>query len=222
MRVLVVNPVGTEKWDRVDEELFSRYASSETEIKVISLGKGPKSLERRIDEVEAMPLVIKKVMETHGDFDAVIVNCFLDPGVEALRSLLNKPVLGPCESSIALASLLGKKISVITVGGGEAMIEEKIVQKGYGDLLVSVKSIDIGVLDIDTDLSSTVIKLVKKGEEALKEGAEVVVLGCTGLAGLAASVEEKLGIPVVDPAAATLKMAEALVKLRLVHSRRRY
>lgn len=222
MKVLVVNPVGTEKWDKADERFFSQYASSETEVRVMSLGEGPKSLERRIDEVEATPLVIRRVMEAHKSFDAVIINCFLDPGVEALRSLIRKPVLGPCESSMALASLLGKKVSVVTVGGGETMIEEKVVQKGYGDFLVSVKSIDVGVLDIDTDLSSTIAKLVRKGEEAVEEGAEVIVLGCTGLAGLASPVEEKLGVPVVDPAAATLKMAEALVKLKLVHSRRRY
>jgi len=222
MRILVVNPVGTDKWDKVDKELFSRYAHPGTEVDVVSLGRGPKSIETRLDEAEAIPLVVSKVLDMHEGYDAVIVNCFLDPGVEVLRSLLDKPIVGPCESSMALASILGKRVSIVTVGGGERIIEKKLIQKGDGEVLLNVKSIDIGVLDIDADLSLTVNKLVEKGKEALSEGAEVIVLGCTGLAGLAEKVEEKLKIPVIDPAAAALKTAETLVKLKLTHSKVRY
>ncbi len=144
------------------------------------------------------------------------MNCFLDPAVDLLKGILKKPVVGSCEASLALAGLLSRKIAIVTVGNNALwMIEERVRALGYGEYLVSLKGIDLTVLQLDEDLEKTKAAVIEKAREVVSEGAEVVVLGCTGLSGLAKDVQEIVGKPVVDPSGAALKTAEAMIKLRM-------
>ncbi|MCD6428934.1 MAG: aspartate/glutamate racemase family protein [Desulfurococcales archaeon] len=214
MKILVINPVGHPKWDEQDRKLFLSFASPGTDVDVVSLPKGPPSVESPKAHAEVIPLVVERALELHRGYDAIIVNCFLDPAVDLLKGMLKKPVVGPCEASLALASMLSKKIAVVTVGNEALwMIEERVRALGYGDYLVSLKGIELTVLQLDESPEETRSAVVKKAAEAVREGAEVVVLGCTGLSGLAKSVQEAVNRPVIDPSGAALKIAEAMVKL---------
>ncbi len=216
MRILVVNPVGHPKWDEQDKRIYQGFASPKTIVDVVSLPTGPASVETPEAHAEVTWLVVKRVLEYKDKYDGFIVNCFLDPGVALLKGIIEKPVVGPCEASMVLVSTLTKKIGIVTVGGEALwMIEDHVREIGYGDKLVALEGVELGVLDIDKDIDYTVKKLVEKSKKALENGAEIIVLGCTGLAGLAKRVEEEIGVPVIDPAGAALKVAEALVSLKL-------
>ena len=214
MKILVVNPVGHPKWDEQDRELFLSSASPETDVDVVSLPRGPPSVESPEAHAEVIPLVVERALELHRGYDAVIVNCFLDPAVDLLKGILKIPVVGPCEASLALASMLSRKIAIVTVGNEALwMIEERVRALGYSSYLVSLKGIELTVLQLDENPEKTKSAVVKKAKEAVNEGAEVIVLGCTGLSGLAKTVQEVINRPVIDPSGAALKMAEAMVKL---------
>lgn len=222
MKILVVNPVGHPKWDEQDRKIYESFASPNTKIDVVSLPHGPPSIETPEAHAEVIPLVIKRVVENHDEYDGFIVNCFLDPGVDLLKGIVKKPVVGPCEASMALASMITDKIGIVTVGGEALwMIEERVKSLGYADRLVALEGIELGVLDLDKDINITVEKLVNKSRVVIDKGAEVIVLGCTGLAGLAKRVEEKVGAPVIDPAGAALKVLEGLITLKLHNPRAR-
>jgi allantoin racemase len=220
MKVLVINPVGHSTWDEQDREIYRGFASPKTEVEVVSLPHGPASVETPEAHAEVIPLVIDLAKKSHSGYDAVIVNCCLDPGVSLLKGIIKKPVIGPCESSLAIASVLGRKPSVITVGkSGVWMIEDRVKELGYGGKVVSVRGISVGVLDIDKDREKVRELLVSEVEKAVKEdSADIAVLGCTGLAGLAKGVQDATGVPVVDPAGAAIKMAEASVRLGLYNA----
>ena len=218
MKVLVINPVGHDTWNKQDERIYRSYASSETEVKVVSLPKGPATVERPEDHAEVIPLVIDVAKRMHKDFDAIIVNCFLDPGVKLLRGIIEKPVIGPCEASLHIASTIGNKLSVVTVGkyGTTWMIEDRIRELGFDDKVVSIRGIPLGVMDINKERTTVINYLIEESKKAVSEdGADVIILGCTGLAGMARGVQDKVKVPVVDPSGAAIKMAEALVKLGL-------
>ena len=214
MKILVINPVGHPKWDEQDRKLFLSFASPGTSVDVVSLPKGPPSVESPKAHAEVIPLVVERALELHRGYDAIIVNCFLDPAVDLLKGILKKPVVGPCEASLALASLLSRKIAIVTVGNEALwMIEERVRALGYGDCLISLKGIELTVLQLDENPEETKSAVIRKAREAISDGAEVVVLGCTGLSGLAKSVQEAISRPVIDPSGAALKVAEAMVKL---------
>ena len=216
MKILVVNPVGHPKWDEQDRRLYNLFASPGTEVDVVSLPRGPPSVESPRSHAEVIPLVVERVLKLHKGYDAVIVNCFLDPAVELLRGIIKKPVVGPCESSLAIASILSKRIAIVTVGGDALwMIEDRVSQLGYSDYIVTIKGIELTVLQLEEDPERTKAMLISKARESIDGGAEVIVLGCTGLAGLAETVRDAVNRPVIDPAGAALKVAEAMVRLGL-------
>ncbi len=218
MRVLVVNPVGHDRWDYSDKKIYESYASEGTEVDVVSLPRGPASVETAEAYAEVEPLIIEVVKGIHAKYDAVIVNCFLDPGVAKLRKILsNKVVVGPCEASLSLARNLSDKIAIITVGGDVrtlSMIKERIKSLGFENVVVSVRGIPLRVLELDKDREVTLRLLVDEAAKAVSEGADVIVLGCTGLAGMARGVSDAVGVPVVDPAWSALKIAELLASVR--------
>ena len=222
MRVLVVNPVGHDRWDYSDKKIYESYASEGTEVDVVSLPRGPESVETAEAYAEVEPLIIELVKGIHAGYDAVIVNCFLDPGVAKLRKILNnKVVVGPCEASLSLARNLSDKVAVVTVGGDVetlGLIKERIKSLGFENVVVGVKGISLRVIELDRDREVTLRHLVNEAAKAISEGADVIVLGCTGLAGMAREVSDAVGVPVIDPAWSALKIAELLVLVGGVRS----
>ncbi|MCD6477727.1 MAG: hydantoin racemase, partial [Candidatus Aenigmarchaeota archaeon] len=97
MKILVINPVGTSRWDESDKKIYQRFTFPETEIDVVSLDEGPISIETRKAEADVIPRIVEVALKNHEKYDALIVNCCADPGVDVIRSLIDKPVIGPCE-----------------------------------------------------------------------------------------------------------------------------
>ena len=90
-------------------------------------------------------------------------------------------------------------------------------------MLASVRSVEIPVSNMRDDMDFTLKKLAEAGRAAIDEdGAECLVLGCLGMAGLGSRLQEMLNIPVVDPAFAAVALAEMLCVLGLSHSKDRY
>ncbi|AEC51394.1 putative protein hydantoin racemase [Pyrococcus sp. NA2] len=223
MRILVINPIGTSRWNESDKRIYESFSSPNTEIKVVNLEEGPISIETRKAKAEVVPQIVEIALRYGKDYDAIIVNCCADPGVDVIRSILDKPVIGPCEASLALATVLGKKIGIVTVSKTSIPIFEEHIRKlNFEKLVVSIRAIDISVPEIEEDVNRTINLLLKECKEAEKEGAEVILLGCTGLAGLARELQKHIEIPIIDPVGAAIKIAENLVTLKLTHSKKRY
>lgn len=225
MKVNVILPVlKNEYFERITDEEFKATAQPDTEITVVSLDKGPASIESMYDDSIASPLVLEKVKEAEeSGFDAVIIDCFADPALHAARELVNIPVIGPCQSSLAFASIVGENISIITVLRSVVPILERLARVyGFTGNLVSVRSIEIPVLKLN---NKKIVKsaLLKECKEAIKfDGADTIILGCTGMIGMAGDLQKELKIPVIDAATASLKMAESLYDLKISHSKEAY
>ena len=221
MRILVISPVVSQALLRGDEEYFQGLADLETDVEVASVKKGPTSIETFHDAVYAGPEILRLVREKHDTVDAIVVNCFADPAVDAAREITGKIVLGPAETAMSVALHLGATFSVISIlPNTTPWVRWQARKLGVESRLASAIGIDIPVLEIDDAAGVTANEIVKAAELAIKrDGAEVIVLGCTGMVSVAQAVRERLPIPVVEPGATALKMAELLVKLGLRHHR---
>jgi len=225
--IYIINPLTDEEFKEMTLREVEPAASPETQLLVVSIDKGPASIECRYDEVLASPYVVKKVREVADKADAIIINCFGDVGVDAAREVTDVPIIGPGSSSMALAQLLGHNFSVVTVLSRLAPLIEKIAAELGTTKLTSVRAVDIPVLELE-DRPKTVAKLTKESVRAIEDdGAHVIVLGCTGMAGLADQLKHELAdqgynIPVVDPLVFALKLAEILVDMKISQSRLTY
>jgi allantoin racemase len=214
-KILIVNPVGTNRWDEEDLKIYKSFADPDIEVFVKSLPKGPETVETLDAYIEAEKETIKFVLENYRYYNGVIVNCFLDPGVEILRRRIGKEIIiiGPAEASLSYARFYGN-IGILTVGAYEESIElikTRIRSLGFDKKVMSIRGIPMGVIDLDKDRDKTLDLMIREAKKMYLENIDVIVLGCTGLAGLAKSLEEKIGIPVIDPAWATIKMMKTIL-----------
>ena len=219
--------VSKEEQERKRKERMERRKKlfgvcQETAIDSVGIERGPSSIECRYDEILAMPEIVKRIKEAEDEgVDACVVNCFGDPGVRAAREVVSIPVLGPCESSLLVATSLCDRFSVVTVlksvGG---LIEENARISGLSGKLSSVRAVDIPVLELHENNEKTAVALFEEGKKALEEDdAEIIILGCTGMTGMAERLSKELGVQVIDPLPTAVKLAETLVSLGLSHSK---
>ncbi len=227
--IYIINPLTDKEFEEMTFREVEPAASAETQLRVVSIDKGPASIECRYDEVIAAPYVVKKVREVADKADAIIINCFGDVAVDAAREVTDVPIIGPGTSSMALAQLLGHNFSVVTVLSRLAPLIDTIAAELGTTKLASVRAVipDIPVLELK-DRAKTVEKLTKESVKAIEEdGAHVIVLGCTGMAGLADQLKHELAdqgykVPVLDPLIVALKLAEILVDMKTSQSRLTY
>jgi allantoin racemase len=148
-------------------------------------------------------------------YDAVSIDCAADPALRAAREIVHIPVTSGGLASYLVALNLGDRFSVVTVLGHTArIIEHNLRAYGLMSRVSSVIASDIPVLCL-TDSGLVEDRLFQCARR-------VIVLGCTGMSALASSLQQRLSVPVVDPAAAAIKISELLVLMGLSHSRRCY
>jgi allantoin racemase len=223
--VLVIDPVVTDAWEREEEyqHYLDRVKGPETTVRTVSIARGPGSIETFFDIAFAVPEILQVIEDQGGGYDAVMVNCFADPGVCAIREIAGVPVVGAAEASVSLALLLGQRFAVLSPGSSAAAAGRTEMQAramGVERRLAAAAGIDIPVLRLNDDPHATARLLIEAAQELVEcRGADVIVLGCTGMAIVTDEVRAALPVPLIEPMAAAFKMAETLAELGLHHAR---
>lgn len=193
-------------------------------VKVVDTNEGPESIESSIEGDLSVKGVLKKLIEEKGNYDAVIIGCGDDPGLFSVRELLDFPVIGPMETSIAYSSMLGDKFGYITISK-ESMPETRMLFRKYGveNMCASIRSMDVTVDEmINKKISEKEFLevFVREVNSAVKCGASTILLGCMSMAYML--VEEKvkdiIDIPIINPAKVSVCTAEVMISLGLKHS----
>lgn len=157
-------------------------------------------------------------------YAGVLIDTVSDSGLRPLRSRLNIPVVGPGEASFAMAMMLGKKFTVLTMWPEWFPLYEKtLTEYGWWDRVASLRSIDTrpDVTELLEGKEEVIFgKLQAEAEAAIEEdGADVIVLGSTTMHQSAAYLDENLPIPVLNPGQVAYKMLETQIELGLTHSK---
>lgn len=221
MRLLVVNPNTTETMTAKIGAAARAAAALGTEIVAVNPAFGPASIEGYFDEVFSIPGLLAE-MQSAGAVDATVIACFDDTGLDAARSFSPAPVIGIGEAAFHVASLIAGKFSVVTtLSRSVPAIEHNLVRYGLMSRCARVRASDVAVLDLEIPNSPARGRISREIDRAIEEDhAEAVVLGCAGMADLAAQLTRDHGLPVVDGVAAAIKLAEGLVGLGLRTSKR--
>lgn len=225
IKVIIPNSGMSRETLEMREKMLSQYAWPGTEISVDCIAGGPESIESAYDEVLACPYIVEQTISAEKEgFDAVIIYCGSDPAVNAAREVVDIPVIGPGKVSKIVAFDLGYRFSVLTVLDSCIVRDrEAVFEKGFShNSLVSVRAIGIPVSNVRDNMEESLRAMVEAGEKCMEDGAECLVLSCLGMAGLGERLQEKLGIPVIDPAPVSVMYAQTLVKLGLSQSRIAY
>jgi allantoin racemase len=216
MKILWINPVGTELYDKPISELLNTEARAQTKVDIVSLPEDrPSHLEYHSYEALVTADIVNITYGMNKDYDAIVIGCFYDLALKEAREVSGStPVLAPCQSSLVFAEHLGNSFSIL-VGRRKwiSKMEENVIKYGRKGGLASMRPLELGVHDFQKDPSVTESRMLEAGRRAIAEdGAEVLILGCTIEFGFYKKMQEELGVPVIDAVLAPLKLAEALAE----------
>ncbi|WP_309066126.1 aspartate/glutamate racemase family protein [Microbacterium sp.] len=205
MRIQVVNPNTTRGMTAAVTRAAEAAAGGRFELRCSQPADGPLSIETAADTIAASPHVVAEVVAGVAEGCAGhVIACFDDPAVAACREVASGPVVGIAEGSMLAASVLGIRYGVVTTArAGIPMIEDMAVRYGLDRKLQSVRSCEMAVLELDGSPASNA-RVLTAAQQVLDDGAEVVVLGCAGMAQSAVWLESELRAPVVEGVAATV------------------
>jgi len=222
MRILIINPNTSQSMTDKIRVVANQVSREDTDITVVCPESGPVTIESSYDEAYAIGPTIDLVREAlQEDYDAVILACFCEIGVEAAREIATVPVFGLEEVTLATAITLGNKFGVLTEKRPRVAMKERHVRR-YGLLkrMASIQPLELSVAELDRDPERTKAAGMALARRMVEEdGAEVIIMGCAAMAGYSDEIERELGVPVLDPMTTAVKFVEAIVDMGQTHSR---
>lgn len=223
MKLMIVNPNSSETVTGAIMESARRGASPGTELIGVTTKGGTRNIDSAFGDYLSGAYVIRTCLEAvplH-EPDAVVLAGFGRVGIDALKEALAIPVVSISEASMAMACLLGHRFTTLTMLQQFIPYQQDLVRLyGFEAKCASVRAIDVNVEECVTNRAKTLAQLTVEIRKVVAEDrAEVVILACAGLCGYDAELSRLAGIPVLDPVAVAVKVAEGFVGLGLAHSK---
>lgn len=205
--ILVVNPNSNPAvTDGLHHALEPFRLTGGPAIECLTLAEGPFGIESQRDG-DAVIGPLARMVEARSDAGAVVIACYSDPGLETCREIAAVPVFGIQESGVLTALARADRIGILGLSRAAELRHRRYMRRmGVMDRVRSERAVDLSV-DDSARAEGTADRLAAVGAALVEDGAEAVVLGCAGMAAHRAGVEDRLGVPVIDPVQAAVAMA---------------
>ena len=213
-RILVINPNSTVSITRaIDDAMAPLRIPGGSEIACLTLDEGPPGVESQTDADLVIQPLCRVIREHETDAAAFVIACFSDPGLFSAREATAKPVLGIAECGILTALTLGHRFGVISILARSVPRHLRyIAAMGLGQRMAGDLPIGLGVTELDARVTLT--RMIDVGRRLRDgHGADVLIMGCAGMARYRDDLEEAVRIPVVEPTQAGVTMALGRVRL---------
>lgn len=210
--ILVINPNSNPAvTEGFDEALEPLRLPGGPQILCETLTEGPFGIQSQAD-VESVALPLARIVAQRRDVDAFIIACYSDPGLFVCREATPKPVLGIAECGLLSAMSRGQRFGVIAIARKSIPRHIRYMrQMGILDRLAAERALEMSVAEAASG-DDTLARMIAAGKELRDlDGADVIVMGCAGMARHRRGVEAALGIPVIDPVQAAVTMAMGIV-----------
>ncbi|WP_242087505.1 aspartate/glutamate racemase family protein [Microbacterium lacticum] len=223
MRITLINPNTSRAMTAKIAAAAREAAGPDVVIDAVCPETGAAAIESHVDEVLAAAAVVDLVQQDQqaGGSDAYVIACFGDPGLDAARELVDVPVIGIAEAAMHAATLAGRTFAVVTtLSRTLGRARDLVARYGMRDAAVWLTAAEIPVLELEDTGSEAAASIARLCHEAVRREADVIVLGCAGMADLCRMLTATAGVPVVDGVASAVGLATAMVRMGLKTSKR--
>lgn len=218
MRIKVINPNTTASMTAKIGAAAVAAAAPGTEVLACHPARGPVSIESHYDEAVSVIGILDEVHRGEAEgCDGYVIACFGDPGLLAARELARGPVVGIAEAAMHVASLVATGFSIVTTLQRTCIMAAHLAEAyGLSRFCRKIRAVELAVLELDDPASESTARITQECTRALaQDGCGAIVLGCAGMADLAARLSGQLGVPVIEGVSAGVKLVETLVSLGL-------
>ncbi len=213
----IINPNSSEAVTRGIDAAVEPLRALGRAIQCVTLPEGPPGIESQAQADETIPHMLSLAARLDADAAGFVIACFGDPGLHALRDRTSKPVLGIQESAVMTAMTLGQRFGIIAILPASIPRHLRAVSAmGANNRLAGDRALNLGVADLQ-DAETTLQRMAVVGRQLIDDGADVLILGCAGMAQYRMPLEAALGVPVVDPCQAATAMALTRIPMNQSH-----
>lgn len=210
---LVINPNTSEEMSAGIRETAVRVFQAPWDCRVVNAPAGPASLESWRDYQLAGAAVLPLVKE-HPDVDGVVLACFGDPGLFALKEISTVPVFGIAEAAFSLALLLGGRFGILAaMGRAVGLMDEMVRMYGLESRYAGTLPLDMRVNCLEENRKETLGVLERVSAGLVARGADVLILGCAGLTSFTQELSERIPLTIIDPVEAGCRMVKMAVEM---------
>ena len=208
MTIHILNPNSSQTvTEGIARAVAPMQALSPVPIHCHRLEAGPPGIETQAHVDGVVAPLLAQAAKLESDASAFVIACFSDPGLAALREQSARPVLGIAEAAVMTAMTLGQRFGIVSILSRSIPRHIRYLgAMGVLDRMAADLPLELGVAEL-ASRERTWDRLVTVGRELCRAGAEVIVLGCAGMADYRSDLEGELGRPVIDPSQAACAMA---------------
>jgi allantoin racemase len=216
MKVLIINPNSDTRMTAVIRQAAETFAVGAFQVDCLPTPGAPGFIDSYQDEVEAGPGMLELVRGHAQQFDGFLVACMDDPNLDAVKEITDKPVVGIAEAAMKIASMIGHRFSIVSTSQASVANHQVLARKYHIEALLASVRYPEGVA---ANLAEE-DRFFEAAKSAVEDDqAEVIVLGCAGLADMAKRLEARLKVPVLDGVVCGLIILSGMVKAGICTSK---
>jgi allantoin racemase len=216
MRILILNPNTTEAVTSLMVGAGQAVAAVGTELVPMTAPRGFPYISTRAEAQIGGAVALEMLADAHRSVDGAILAAFGDPGLFGARELFDIPIVGVSEAAMLTACVLGRRFVIVTFAKALSnWYHDCVEMHGLESRCAGIFALDKAFSSIDEVQSENLDPLVDLANRVVEEmGADVMIFAGAPLSGLSSKVRDRIPVPIVDPIAAAVKQAEALIALR--------
>ena len=225
MKIRIVKPLLSVTLNEITKSEVLLTKAPDTEFDIVNIDEGPMNIEFYYEEILASSSVVEKVIQAEKEgWDGVFISCFADPAVKASRERVTIPVVGGFQPAALVASLISDKWSIITISKKIIpLIRGEARKLGIENNIASIRHIDTSFSDLQNEKIIEERLLIQINRAVDEDGAEAIVLGCTGFGHIAQTLAKKMAsegeqVSVISPTACAIGFLELLIRSGVLNS----
>ncbi len=207
--IVIINPNSTEAvTEGMRAAVKPLLQPSGPRIECVTLTDGPPGIETDQHVAQAATSICEVVRARQDTASAFVIGCYSDPGVRQARAIGATPVFGIAESAMLTAMTRGEQFGVLSILEQSITRHDRYVRElGFEKRAAGDRAIGLGVAEL-ADGERTFARLLDVATRLRDEDrADVLILGCAGMARYRGRLEERVGVPVVEPTQAATAFA---------------
>jgi allantoin racemase len=213
--ILVINPNTSQEMTAAIDRIGQATAGHQARVVTRCSERGPHTVEGPLDAALATAGMLELIGAYPEPFDAVVVACFGDPGVDALRLLVRVPVIGIGAASFTQAAFMSPRFAIVTPSVGTPERYAAVTASmGVSQSFLGTYQTEFSVVDFESGDPAVLETLVFHAQQAVKDGAECLLFGCAGIADQIRDIEARVGVPCIASVAAGVSQAMACLQHR--------
>jgi len=212
IEICIINPYATDKSNAKLKQCVSEVIDKNSTV-YINQNSNLEDYYSYYLETTNVSKIVKEI-ESNNSSDAFIIACYEDTGIDVIRKITSRPVIGIGEAAFYTANIIANKFSIITnLSASHEALKNNLIKYDLDHKCVSLKSIEVPILDMETMSKSNIKKLENEINRTICEDKpEAIIITSPGILNLTKIFSDRFNIPIVEGVTAAATLLENLSK----------